>query len=73
METQEGSSEQDTESEVSRDSRGYSDIISNLQSLSRELDGEEGLTTDTSSVDGGGARMEGRASETGELRRRTGN
>lgn len=75
--TRESSEMRDTESEVST---GISEIIGNLQSLRREI--EEDTTTDTSSTEGGGAGPGrppqggadvGRTSETGEIRRRTGN
>ena len=68
--TRESSELRDTESEVST---GLSDIIGNLQSLRRDIERED--TTDTSSVEGGargGGASVGRASETGELRQRTG-
>ena len=78
--TREGSEVRDTDnSEVSGGDMG--DIISNLQSLRRDLDNEE--SSDYSSirdgaeqpanVTGQAGELEARASETGELRRRTGN
>lgn len=66
--TRESSEMRDTESEAST---GLSDIIGNLQSLRREM--AEDTPTDTSGREGGGGAEVGRASETGELRRRTGN
>ena len=75
--TQESSEVQDTESEIST---GLGDIISNLQSLRRDVDNEP--STDTSSGEADSvnghdherelAQAEGRALETGELRHRTG-
>ena len=68
--TRESSEVPDTESEISS---GTSDIIHNLQSLRREINAEE--SSNFSSAEGeesGGGATEGRAYETGELRRRTG-
>lgn len=64
--TRESSEIRDTESEVS----GLGDMISNLQSLRRELDSDD-ASTDTPTGEAG--TDEGRTLETGELRRRTGN
>ena len=69
--TRESSEIPDTESEISS---GTSDIIHNLQSLRREINAEESSSSVSGEGEGpGGGAPEGRAYETGELRRRTGN